>query len=145
MGFLIATNINEVGVSFFDFFSFGHIAMGIGLFLFSYIFIYYFLKKVNLKTSLSYSFIFSIVGEIVWELIENILFLKWGLKFGGRRDSIFNLSTDLIFVGAGAYLMLLLRIKFKTNKEIAKYCLFGLFIFLIFILFYFVSRYLTLK
>ena len=145
MGLLVATNINEIGISFFDFYSFGHIAMGIGLFLFFSTLIYYFLKKVNLKTSLYSSLILSIIGGITWELIENILFFKWGFKFEGRKDSVFNLSTDLIFVGLGSYLMLLLRTKFKTNKEVIRYYIFGILTFLFFILAYFIFKHLTLK
>lgn len=145
MSLLVATNINEIGVSFFDFYSFGHITMGIALFLFFSTLIYYFLKKVNLKTSLCYSLILSIIGGIVWEIIENILFFKWGIKFEGRKDSIFNLATDLSFVGIGAYLMLLLRTKFKTNKEVIKYYIFGILTFLFFILAYFIFKYLTLR
>lgn len=145
MSLLVATNINEVGISFFDFYSLGHIAMGIGLFLFFSTLIYYFLKKVNLKTSLCYSLILSIIGGIVWEIIENILFFKWGIKFEGRKDSIYNLATDLFFVGIGAYLMLLLRTKFKTNKEVIRYYIFGILTFLFFILAYFIFKYLTLR
>ena len=145
MSLLVATNISEIGVSFLDFYSFGHIAMGIGLFLFFSTLIYYFLKKVNLKTSLFCSLILSIIGGIVWEIIENILFFKWGIKFEGRKDSIFNLATDLLFVGGGAYLMLLLRTKFKTNKEVPRYYIFGILTFLFFILAYFIFEYVTLR
>ena len=145
MSLLVATNITEIGISFFDFYSFGHLGMGIGLFLFFSTLIYYFLKKVNLKTSLYYSLILSIIGGIVWELIENVLFFKWGFKFESRIDSIFNLSTDLIFVSIGAYLMLLLRTKFKTNKEVIRYYVFGILTLLFFILAYFIFKYLTLR
>ncbi len=144
MGFLFATNINEVSLSFFDFYSFGHIAMGIGMFLFFSVVIYYFFKKIKLKNGLRASLILSIIGGIVWEIIENIFFIKWGIKFEGRGDSLFNLLTDLIFVGGGAYLMLLLRTKFKTNKEINKYYILGILTFLLFILMYFIFEYLTL-
>jgi len=82
---------------------------------------------------------------VVWELIENLLFFKLGFKFEGRKDSIFNLSTDLIFVGFGGYLMLLLRTKFKTNKEVIRYYIFGIFTFLFLILAYFIFKYLTLN
>jgi len=64
MSLLVATNINEIGISFFDFYSFGHLAMGVGLFLFFSTLIYYFLKKFNLKASLCYSLILSIIGGL---------------------------------------------------------------------------------
>ena len=145
MSLLIARDISEVGISFLDFYSFGHVAMGIGLFLFFSFLIYYLFKKVNLKTSLYYSLILSIIGGIVWEIIENILFFKWGIKFEGRKDSSFNLATDLFFVSIGAYLMILLRIKFKVTRKIIKYYIFGILTFLFFILAYFISKYLTLR
>jgi len=145
MSLLVAANISEISTSFFDPYSFAHIAMGIGLFLFFSTLIYYLLKKVNLKNSLCYSLILSIIGGVILELIENFLFFKWGFKIEGRKDSIFNLSTDLIFVGLGSYLMLLLRTKFKTNKEVTKYYIFGILTFLFFMLAYFIFNYLTLK
>ena len=145
MTLLIATNINEVGISLLDFFSIGHVCMGIGMFLF-FSLIYSFFKKTDFKSSLYCSFLLSIAGAIIWELIENILFINWGLKFGNVRDSIFNLVSDMFFVGMGAFFMMVLRFRFdKLKKKIFDYYLVGILIFLFYILLYFFFRYLTLN
>lgn len=145
MTLLIATNINEVGISLLDFFSIAHICMGIGMFLFFSFIYYYFFKKTDFKSSLYCSCLLSLAGAIGWELIENILFLNWGLKFGNVADSIFNLVSDLFFVGTGAFFMMVLRFKFDTyKKKISDYYLIGSLIFLFYISLYFLFRHLTL-
>ena len=95
---LIATEISEVGISWFDFYSIGHICFGIGLFLFFSLF--YTLPKRKYNTtpifSLLFVFILTIISSILWEVIENLVFLDLGWKFEDRLDSWQNMTTDVL-------------------------------------------------
>ena len=94
---LIATEISEVGISWFDFYSIGHICYGIGLFLFFSLF--YTIPKKKGRTpifSLLFVFILTTVFAILWEVIEHLIFLDLGWKFEDRADSVQNMFTDVL-------------------------------------------------
>jgi len=100
---LFAENISEVGVSWFDFYSIGHICFGIGAF--TILSLFYTIPKKRGKTplfSLLFVFILSVVLFIGWELLENLLFIQLGWKFEGRVDSLPNIITDILMGMVGA-------------------------------------------
>ena len=94
---LFAENFAEVGISWFDFYSIGHICFGIGAF--TILSLFYTIPKKRGKTpliSLLFVFILSFLLFIGWELLENILFIEIGWKFEGRIDSWANIIIDII-------------------------------------------------
>ena len=130
---IIATKTSEVGVSWFDFFSIGHICFGIGVFLFFSL--CYSIPKARGDTpilSLLAVFILTFIILIAWEVVENTLFLELGLKFGNRRDSPRNIFTDIVFGSLGALGMLLWAYEaFEKGKKHWPYYVFGLIMFVI--------------
>ena len=144
---IIATKPSEVGVSWFDFFSIGHICFGIGVFLFFSL--CYSIPKSRGDTpihSLLAVFILTFIILIAWEVVENTLFLELGLKFGNRRDSPRNIFTDIVFGSLGALGMLLWAYEaFEKGKKHWPYYVFGLIMFVIWLLIFSIFRLLTLS
>ena len=129
---IIATNASEVGQSWFDFFSIGHICFGIGVFLFFSL--GYSIPKSRGDTpilSLLAVFILTFIILIAWEVVENTLFIDIGWKFGDR-DSPRNILTDIVLGTIGALGMLLWAYEaFEKDKKHWPYYVFGLIMFFI--------------
>ena len=129
---IIATNASEVGQSWFDFFSIGHICFGIGVFLFFSL--GYSIPKSRGDTpilSLLAVFILTFIILIAWEVVENTLFIDIGWKFGDR-DSPRNILTDIVLGTIGALSMLLWAYEaFEKDKKHWPYYVFGLIMFVI--------------
>jgi len=145
---LWATVPSEVNLSMFDFFSFGHICMGIVVFaLLSLIStLRNLIDPKNFKVKMSHWLAFligTIVFGIFWEFIENTILYEWGLKYQNRQDSIVNAISDIILVGLGG--LLCLGCAYFLYEKIKKYefVLFYIFDSLTFVLFYII--YLTLQ
>ena len=116
---LIATEINEVGVSWFDFYSIGHICFGIGLFLFFSLF-YTIPKKHGNKPifSLLFVFILTMIFAVLWEVLEHLVFLPMGWKFEDRPDSWQNITTDIVLGALGGLSTLVFAyITFEKDKN----------------------------
>ena len=130
---IIATKASEVGVSWFDFFSIGHICFGIGIFLFFSL--CYSIPKSRGDTpilSLLAVFILTFIILIAWEIVENTLFIELNLKFGNRRDSPRNILTDIVLGTISALGMLLWAYEaFEKDKKHWPYYVFGLIMFVI--------------
>ena len=130
---IIATKASEVGISWFDFYSIGHICFGIGLFLFFSLF--YSIPKARGNTpifSLLLAFILTFIILIVWEVSENTLFIMLGWKFGDRVDSPQNIFTDLVFGIIGSLASWIFAyISFEKEKKHWPYYIFGIIGFLI--------------
>ncbi len=143
---IIATTLDEVGLSWFDFFSIGHITFGVGAFLILSLF--YTIPKNKGHTpifSLLFVFICTLVVLILWEFLENIIFIEIGLKFEGRADSWQNILTDVILGVIGALgTWLFAYLIFEKDKNIWAYYLFGITSFIIWLIFFFVLRYFTI-
>ena len=104
---VVAESKDQTGRAPWDYFSWGHIDMGIMSFLL--------LVLINIIPSyvdqaLVYiipywiMLVLTIVVAVVWELIENTIFIKMGIKFENRRDSLANAIWDIIFaIIGGAY------------------------------------------
>jgi len=124
----IAETISEVGVSWLDFYSIGHICFGIGVFLFFSLFYTIPKNKGHVPIfSLLLVFIITFVILIAWELLENLLFIEIGWKFEGRLDSWQNITTDIIFGIIGALISwLFCHLIFTKGKNIWAYYIFGI-------------------
>lgn len=112
MSDLIGDTKDEVGKAPWDYFSWGHIAMGVMTFIL--------LSLINTIPSLVSNeiidiipwwlmIVLAIVVALVWELLENTLFIHLGVKFEGRRDSLVNAIWDVIFAIIGALIMWLIK------------------------------------
>ena len=143
---LIATEIGEVGLAWFDFYSIGHICFGIGLFLFFSLF--YTIPKRNNNTpifSLIFVEILTITFAVLWELIENLVFLNLGWKFENRADSWQNMTTDVLFGAIGGLgTWLFAYITFEKEKNSFAYYTFGIIGTGVWIGIFIILRYLTL-
>ena len=108
MSDIVAESKQEVGRAPIDYFSWGHVDMGIAVFLLW--------SMINLIPSAVVgdlidivpfwlSIVLTIVVAVVWEILENTLFVDIGIKFEGRRDSLINSIWDIIFVIIGGLVM----------------------------------------
>jgi len=146
---IIATTREEVCISWFDFYSIGHICFGIGAFLL--ISLFYTIPKAKGKVplfSLMLVFILSMITFVVWEVIENYVVFWLGLghlKFEGRVDSLQNMTTD-IFLGAlgglGAWIFAYMT--FEKDKKIWPYYTFGIISLCLWLGVFIILRYLTI-
>lgn len=142
-----ATVINEVGISWFDFYSIGHICYGIGIFLFFSLF-YTIPKKHGTVPifSLLFVFILTIIFAIIWEVVENLLFLSLGWKFEGRADSWQNMVTDVFLCAVGGIgTWLFAYITFEKDKNTFGYYTFGIIGFGVWLGVFIILRYLTFR
>jgi len=125
---IIAQSVGEVGISWFDIFSIGHLCFGIGVFLFFSLF--YTIPKNKGHTpifSLLFVFIITVIILIAWELLENLLFVHIGWKFEGRVDSWQNLTADILIGMVGALSSwLFCYLIFTKEKNIWAYYIFGI-------------------
>lgn len=142
----IATEINEVGISWFDFYSIGHICLGIGLFLFWSLF--YTIPKKKGRTpifSLLFVFMLTIICAIIWEIIEHTVFIDLGWKFENRPDSWQNMSTDVLLGAVGGLgTWLFAYLIFEKERSAFGYYTFGIIGFGVWIGIFIILRYLTL-
>lgn len=143
-----ATLQSEINQSMFDFFSFGHIAMGIVVF--SLLSLISTLRNLvdphNFKVQKSHwiwFFIGTIIFGIFWEIVENTLVLSWGLKYQDRADSIVNGIFDVILVGIGGLICYAFAFLLYEKVKKCEFPWFYLFNSLSFILFFMI--YLALK
>lgn len=142
---IVATTLEEVGQSWFDFYSIGHVCFGIGVFLFFSLFYTVPKNKGNTPIfSLLFVFIITLIILIVWEVLENILFVMIGLKFEGRADSIPNIITDISLGIIGAIVTWVICHEiFIQDKNIWGYYIFGIIGFSVWLIFFFLLRYFT--
>lgn len=147
---LIGDVMEHVGYSPVDYFSWGHVAMGIVSFLLFSLFITI-PRAINPTGELIIDWWFILVLILIvavgWELIENFIFYKWGIKFEGRRDSIYNSLSDIIFVMGGGALMWLFKwiIMDAMGEEGRWFYLIGLISFGVVMVGYFIGYFITSK
>ncbi|MBN1800016.1 MAG: hypothetical protein JW891_00825 [Candidatus Lokiarchaeota archaeon] len=142
---IVALTNDRVGLCAFDFYSFGHICLGIAVFLFLSLF--YTIPKYKGDTpyvALVLVFIVTLALLILWEIIENTLFFELGWKFENRRDSSLNIFTDILFGTLGAIgTWLICHYVFVKEKKIWGYYAFGLIAFLVWLILFFVTEHFT--
>lgn len=99
-----------VGRSPWDYYSWGHIAFGIGAFSL--------LSLINTLSELLigpaplpwYVILLFVLGvAVIWEIIENTILWRVGLKYENRKDTFINAFFDIIFVGLGGMATWLLK------------------------------------
>jgi len=141
---LIAEITAEVGISAMDYFTWGHIAMGLGFFaLFSLFHVYFKNIKQSDKFPIWLAFLITVIIGIFWEFFENFVLWSWGLKFEGRQDSLLNASMDIIFVTlAAAFYLLLWKLLIKPGEMKSAYITYAVYLigFILMLIFYFVGR-----
>ena len=131
---MFAESTDEVSRKPIDYFSWGHIGMGVVVFLLW--------SLINLMPSLAlgsivfpvffwFSIVLTIVTAIVWEIIENTLFVHIGIKFEDRRDSFINAIADIVFVIIGGLIMwgfkvLIVNIFYQVDGILIFYIIGGL-------------------
>lgn len=136
-----ATKPSEVSQAVFDFFSFGHLAMGIVVFaLLSLISTLRNLvdpRNFIVKESHWIAFLIgTIIFGIFWEIVENTLVYGWGGKYQNQKDSVVNAIFDVILVGVGGLICLGFAYLFYIKIKKCEFPWFYLFNSLSFILFF---------
>ncbi|MFX1344375.1 MAG: DUF2585 family protein [Promethearchaeota archaeon] len=138
---LWATSSSEVSKSIFDFFSFGHIAMGIVVF--SLLSIISTIRNLfdpkNFKVQKSHwlwFFVGTTIFAVFWDIMENSLLYQWGLKHQNQLDSVANAISDIILGAFGA--LISCGFAYLSYEKVKKYefPLFYLLNFLSFTLFF---------
>ncbi len=146
----IAEFSGEVGQSWFDFFTIGHLCMGIGIFLLFSLFYTIPMGKdkgvSRIILPLWVVWIITVLMGILWEIVENTIFYHIGIKFETRLDSFQNIFTDILFVGLGGLITwILAHFIFKAQKRAWVYYVFGITGLSLWIGLFIVLRYLTLS
>ncbi len=143
---IIATTSEEVGVSWFDFYSIGHICFGIGVFLFFSLF--YSIPKARGSTpifSLLFVFILTFIILIAWEVVENTYLYISNLKFENRTDSPQNILTDILFGIIGSLGACLNAYEtFEKERKILPYYTTGIIAFILWLGIFIILRHFTL-
>jgi uncharacterized membrane protein YeaQ/YmgE (transglycosylase-associated protein family) len=125
---IIATTTSEVGISWLDFYTIGHICFGIGAFLFFSLFYTIPKSKGSVPIfSLLFVFILTLIVLVAWEIFENTILFLSNLKFENRPDSLQNIFSDIMFGVIGGLGTWLFAYKtFEKDKKIWPYYLFGI-------------------
>lgn len=147
LNWIVATDISEVGVSLFDFYSIGHICFGLGTFLF-FSLLYTIPMQFDKKPLLPLWAIFLLtMGVLIaWEFLENFLFIEIGIKFEDRLDSPGNITTDLILGAFGALINWIAAYEIEEKHEgkgIKWYYLTGIIAFALWLILFVILRYIT--
>ena len=137
-----------VGRSPWDYYSWGHIAFGIGAFsLFSLINTIWELIIGPAPVSWYIILLFVLTVSIIWEIIENTILWRVGLKYENRKDTFINAFFDIVFVvvgGAAAWYLkwLIMDVMLERGRwfYVSALCL-----FLLVIIAYFIGFYITNK
>jgi hypothetical protein len=125
-----ARTVIQVGNSGIDFYSFGHLIMGI----IGYTILVNFFRTPD-------AFLFVSLGAVGWELIENVILFRLGLKYEGRRDSGLNAICDIAFVDIGAgisfglFVWLIEVSQFTIDKFVLANLILALFIYITYFIF----------
>ncbi len=109
---LIGYDTDYVGRSPWDFYSWGHINMGIAAFsLLSLIITIseWMWGPGNALIDWWVIMVIVLIYALVWEFVENVILWRMGWKFEDRRDSWPNLIWDVIFVILGGAVMWLFK------------------------------------
>ncbi|MFX1315430.1 MAG: hypothetical protein ACFE9T_06165 [Promethearchaeota archaeon] len=136
-----------VGRSPIDFYSWGHIDLGIGSFIiFSLIItVYQYFWEQPATLEWYWIYIMVIIVAIVWELFENIVLWRLGLKYEDRKDTVLNAFFDVVFVMTGAVVMWLFKwlIVDLMEERFRWFYLVGLISFVVILICYFIGYYIT--
>lgn len=135
-----------VGRSPWDFYSWGHIALGIGSFsIFSLIITLWEFFVAPSTMPWYYILIFVLVVALGWELIENTILWRLGLKYENRKDSLINAFFDIVFVILGGLATWLLKwIMMDIMGQLARwFYLSAIVLFILVLIAYLIGYYIT--
>ena len=135
-----------VGRSPWDYYSWGHIAFGIGAFsIFSLIITLWELFIGPAVLAWYFILIFVIIVGIGWEIIENTILWKLGVKYENRKDSFINALFDVLFVILGGLATWLLKwIIMDVMEELGRwFYLSAIILFVIILIAYFIGFFIT--
>ena len=107
---LVGDTDDYINRSPWDFYSWGHIALGIALFLLLSLLITvpeYFGQKALIPWWLIIVIVIFLL--LLWEFFENVILYSLGFKFGNRQDSLVNFLWDVILGISSALLTWLLK------------------------------------
>ncbi|MEJ2252303.1 MAG: hypothetical protein P8Y97_21895 [Candidatus Lokiarchaeota archaeon] len=136
-----------VGRSPWDFYSWGHIDMGIASWLLLSLIITIFQNYAGPNTAILpwwSLMVFVLSFGVLWEILENTIFFYWGWRPGGI-DSVQNSVWDIIFVVLGGAFMWLLKYIIMDLLGIRGtiFYLVGIGFFLLVLIAYFIGYFLT--
>ncbi|MFX0081978.1 MAG: hypothetical protein ACFE94_09520 [Candidatus Hodarchaeota archaeon] len=135
-----------VGRSPWDYYSWGHIAFGIGAFsIFSLIITLWELYIGPATMPWYWILIFVIIVGVGWEIIENTILWKLGVKYENRKDSFINAFFDIVFVTVGGLVTWLLKwIVMDAMGELGRwFYVSAMILFVIILIAYFIGFYIT--
>jgi hypothetical protein len=135
-----------VGRSPLDYYSWGHIALGIGAFsIFSLIITLYEFLIGPAPFPWFFILLLVLITAVIWEIIENTILWRLGLKYENRKDTTVNAIFDIIFaLGGGAATWLLKWIIMDVIGERGRwFYVSALCLFLLVIIAYFIGFYIT--
>ncbi|TFF85748.1 MAG: DUF2585 family protein [Promethearchaeota archaeon] len=90
---ILAKTRDDISKTAIDCFSFMHLMFGyFGFLFFNFMFFFTIGNFLN-----GFSLLFIIFFSIIWELTENIVLIRFNIKFGNRKDSVFNSGMDITF------------------------------------------------
>ncbi|MBN1216352.1 MAG: hypothetical protein JXA99_13035 [Candidatus Lokiarchaeota archaeon] len=136
-----------VGRSAWDFYSWGHIAMGIGGYLILSLLITIPRQYMGIPELIPWWFVWILtilICGFLWELFENSLVYYWGWRNKGI-DSLLNSIWDIIFVSIASAVMWLFQyiIVDLLENRIRWFYIVGIISFLIILIIYFIGYYIT--
>ncbi len=104
----IARDKEEVAVSPVDFFSIGHVLMGQLSFFVVHLVIWY---GIGYHRSFEgiWCLVTSVIIGILWEPFENVVLMRYGMKFEDKRDTLVNSVFDILFVTMGGLIAFSIR------------------------------------
>lgn len=135
-----------VGRSPWDYYSWGHIAFGIGAFsIFSLIITLWDHYIGPAIMPWYWILIFVIIVGVGWEIIENTILWKLGVKYENRKDSFLNAFFDIVFVIVGGLVTWLLKwIVMDVMGKLGRWFYISAIIaFVIILIAYFIGFYIT--
>ncbi|MBY8989971.1 MAG: hypothetical protein KGD58_04375 [Candidatus Lokiarchaeota archaeon] len=135
-----------VGRSPWDYYSWGHIAFGIGAFsIFSLMITLWELFIGPSGLAWYFILIFVIIVGVGWEIIENTILWKLGVKYENRKDSFINALFDILFVILGGLATWLLKwIIMDVMGELGRwFYLSAIILFVIILIAYFIGFFIT--
>ncbi len=146
---IIAETKDQTGRAPWDYFSWGHVDMGIMSYL---LLVLINIIPTYVDQALVYiipywiMLVITIVVGLVWELIENTIFVATGIKFENRRDSFINALWDVIFVIIGAlYIWILKGVMVNLNGVmlIPAFYIVGIVSFIVVLIAFFIGQAMT--
>ncbi|MFW9971447.1 MAG: hypothetical protein ACFFDF_14730 [Candidatus Odinarchaeota archaeon] len=135
-----------VGRSPWDYYSWGHIAFGIGAFsLYSLIITIWELAIGPAPVPWYLILLLVFISAVIWEIFENTVLWRLGLKYEHRKDTFVNAFFDIFFAVLGGLVTWLLKwiIMDLIGERGRWFYVSSLCLFLLVIIAYFIGFYIT--